>query len=398
MFRLFFLLLGSFVFGQNIRSVQLFNPQTQDQTPVIRFGEQLILRFDDLDNGSQIYRYTIKHLDRNWQDDGLFFTEYATGSLYGLIDDFKYSFNTHQPYTHYSLTFPNDKIQPKISGNYEIIVYQNSPKNPLFTKRFSISEDKINLNFKVSRHSNARTPNLNQRIEIQALSNGNHLGQNLNSMSLNIVQNNNAHTHILGLKPTSVTGNQLLFQQLSLIFAGNNEFHYFDNKNLSTPMDMVAGFDNVKGKNYTYLYPTWTSPISYQYQPDVNGAYYFRSLNIGQERNAHYEGNYSWVVFSLESLPLEDKEIFVLGQFNDYQANAESQMHYDPKSQRYIAKIYLKQGFYNYVLATKDKTGKLDFGEINGNFWQTQNQYQGFLYYTSFGKNYDGLLGYGEIK
>lgn len=398
MFRLFFLLLGSFIFGQNIRSVQLFNPQTQDQTPVIRFGEQLILRFDDLDNGSQIYRYTIKHLDRNWQDDGLFFTEYATGSLYGLIDDFKYSFNTHQSYTHYSLTFPNDKIQPKISGNYEIIVYQNSPKNPLFTKRFSISEDKINLNFKVSRHSNARTPKLNQRIEIQAIANGNHLGQNLNSMSLNIVQNNNAHTHILGLKPTSVTGNQLLFQQLNLVFAGNNEFHYFDNKNLSTPMDMVAGFDNVEGKNYTYLYPTWTSPMSYQYQPDVNGAYYFRSLNIGQERNAHYEGDYSWVIFSLESLPLEDKEIFVLGQFNDYQANAESQMHYDPKYQRYIAKIYLKQGFYNYILATKDKTGKLDFGEINGNFWQTQNQYQGFLYYTSFGKNYDGLLGYGEIK
>lgn len=398
MFRLFFLLLGGFVLGQNIRSVQLFNPQTQDQTPVIRFGEQLILRFDDLDNGSQIYRYTIKHLDRNWQDDGLFFTEYATGSLYGLIDDFKYSFNTQQPYTHYSLTFPNDKIQPKISGNYEIIVYQNSPKNPLFTKRFSISEDKINLNFKVSRYSNARTPNLNQRIEIQALANGNNLGQNLNSMSLNIVQNNNIHTHILGLKPTSVAGNQLLFQQLNLVFAGNNEFHYFDNKNLSTPMDMVAGFDNVEGKNYTYLYPTWTSPMSYQYQPDVNGAYYFRSLNISQERNAHYEGDYSWVFFSLESLPLEDKEIFVLGQFNDYQANAESQMHYDPKSQRYIAKIYLKQGFYNYILATKDKTGKLDFGEINGNFWQTQNQYQGFLYYTSFGKNYDGLLGYGEIK
>ena len=73
-------------------------------------------------------------------------------------------------------------------------------------------------------------------------------------------------------------------------------------------------------------------------------------------------------------------------------------MHYDPKSQKYFAKIFLKQGVYNYILATKDRNGKLNFGEINGNFWQTQNQYQAFLYYTPFGKNYDGLIGYGEIR
>ena len=71
--RFLFLIFGSFIFGQNIKSIQLFNPQTNDETPVIGFGQQLILRFDDLNNGSDVYRYTIKHLDRNWQDDGLFF-------------------------------------------------------------------------------------------------------------------------------------------------------------------------------------------------------------------------------------------------------------------------------------------------------------------------------------
>ena len=87
--RFLFLIFGSFIFGQNIKSIQLFNPQTNDETPVIGLGQQLILRFDDLNNGSDVYRYTIKHLDRNWQDDGLFFTEYATGNLNGLIDNFK---------------------------------------------------------------------------------------------------------------------------------------------------------------------------------------------------------------------------------------------------------------------------------------------------------------------
>ena len=399
MFRLLFLFSGVFAIGQNIKSIQLFNPQTNDETPVIRFGEQLVLRFDDLDNGSQIYRYTIKHLDRNWKDDGLFFTEFATGKLSGLIDNFKYSFNTHQAYTHYSLTFPNKDIQPKISGNFELIVYKDSPKKPLFTKRFSVAENGAGIGLNVSRYTAAKTPHLNQRVEVKATLTDPETSRNINSISLNIIQNNNFNDGIFNLKPSSVLfGNQLMFQQLSLVFQGNNEFSYFDNKTINASSDMVAGTENIDGVNYTYLFPTWTSPLSYQYQPDVNGAFYFRSNNMGQERNADYEGDYSWVVFSLDSHPLEGKNIYVLGQFNGYQANEESQMHYDPKSQKYFAKIFLKQGFYNYILATKDRNGKLNFGEINGNFWQTQNQYQAFLYYTPFGKNYDGLIGYGEIR
>lgn len=36
-----FLLLSVLVFGQKIKSIQLFNPQTNDETPVIKFGEML---------------------------------------------------------------------------------------------------------------------------------------------------------------------------------------------------------------------------------------------------------------------------------------------------------------------------------------------------------------------
>ena len=93
----FFLLLFPLLFSaQKISGVQLFNPQTNDETLVIKFGEQLILNFDDLNNSSTVYKYTIKHLDRNWQDDGLFFTEFAKGNLNGLIQNYQYSFNTNQ--------------------------------------------------------------------------------------------------------------------------------------------------------------------------------------------------------------------------------------------------------------------------------------------------------------
>ncbi|WP_312342240.1 type IX secretion system plug protein [Chryseobacterium binzhouense] len=395
--QLFLLSLSGFLFGQNIQSIQLFNPQTNDETPVISMGQQLILRFDDLTNSSEVYRYTIKHYDRNWQDDNLFFSEIANGQMNAMLDEFQYSFNTLQPYTHYVLRFPNEKIQPKISGNFELIVYKRSADQPIIKRRFSIVEDQVNLALNISRFADAKNPGLNQRVEVQAVAKAGDLTSNVNSMTLTLMQNNNPHMVISGQKPSATMGNKLLFQQLNLIFPGNNEFYYFDNKNMRMAVDMVRATEVLDGVNQTYLHPVWAYPLNYQYQPDVNGAWYYRRNDLGLERNAEREADYSWVHFSLDSEPM-NKELYILGGFNDFQPRKEFQMQYDEASQKYIAKIYLKQGFYNYILATKEANGSLNFGEINGNFWQTENLYQAFLYYRPFGRNYDGLIGYGEFR
>lgn len=395
--RILLLFLSGLVFGQNIQSIQLFNPQTNDETPVINFNQTLVLSFDDLTNSSDAFRYTFKHYDRNWNDDNLFFTEFANGSLNALLDKFQYSFNTLQPYTHYTLTFPNDQIQPKVSGNFELIVYKDSVDKPLFKRRFYLVEDNANLSLNISRIADARNPNVNQRVEVQAVSKGGDLSSNVNSMSLNVMQNNNPNVTINNLKPSATLGNKLLFQQMNLTFPGNNEFYYFDNKNMNIAADMVSATELKDGVNQTYLHPVWAFPLNYQYQPDVNGAWYYRRNDIGLERNAEREADYSWVYFSLESDPV-DKDIYVLGGFNNFKPSKENQMQYDEAGKKYVAKIFLKQGFYNYVLATKNPDGSLNFGEINGNFWQTENLYQAFLYYAPFGRSYDGLMGYGEFR
>lgn len=393
----FFLLVAALCSAQDIRSIQLFNPNTNDETPVIGMNDRFILRFDDLSNGSTIYNYTIKHYDRNWEDDGLFFTEYADGSLNAQINNFTYSFNTFQRYTHYELTFPNDRIRPKISGNYEIIVYDNDVEQPLFKKRFVMVESNANIALNITRTSDAKRPNINQRVEVKVVGAGSLLSSNVNSVTLNVIQNNNWQQGIFNQKPSSVLGNQVLFQQLNLAFPGNNEFYYFDNKIVNQAFDMVAGAKSDETTNYTYLYPVQAYPLSYQYQPDVNGAFYFRRNDLGIERDADKEGDYSWVHFYLESDPYE-KDIYVLGCFNDYKADEKSKMIYDESQRMYVAKIYLKQGFYSYILGTKEKDGSINLGEINGSFWQTENLYQAFLYYRPFGKNYDAVMGYGEFR
>lgn len=383
--------------GQNIGGVQLFNPTTNDETAIIALGESLVLRFDDLDNQSNQYRYTIKHYDRNWQDDGLFYTEYATGSFNSIIENFEYSFNTLQKYTHYEVKIPNEKTQLKISGNYELIVYQHTPNQPIISKKFSVYENQIPLTLQQSRIPEEGKLRKNQRIEISGITTNSNILSNVNTLELVVLQNNNLQSVIRKFKPTSTLGNQILFQQMDIAFPGNNQFYYFDNKNMNTAFDMVAGGEIINGENHTYLHPTMVYPTQYQYQPDVHGAFYFRRNDLGIERNADKEGDYSWVYFFLDSEPFH-KKIYVLGIFNDYQPKSEYQMLYDHEKKQYIAKIYLKQGFYNYTFATENEDKSLNFGEINGNFWQTNNLYQALLYYRPFGRNYDGIIGYGELR
>ncbi len=104
-----------------------------------------------------------------------------------------------------------------------------------------------------------------------------------------MIQNNNFGLGIYNQKPNAAMGNKLLFQQMNLVFPGNNEFYYFDNKNMNQPFDMVAATNNNDEGNHTYLHSVWAFPLNYQYQPDVNGAFYFRRNDLGIERNADTE-------------------------------------------------------------------------------------------------------------
>lgn len=391
------ILLATWVYGQNIAGIQLFNPQTNDETPIIGFNEQLILRFDDLSNSREVYRYTIKHLNRNWKEDNLFYTEYAEGAMSGLINKYQTSFNTLQAYTHYELTFPNQEIRPKISGNYVLIVYKTVPEKPLFTRRFVVVENMNTIGIQIERYANAKYPDLKQRLRIR-VNGGSELLRNVSSVSLSAMQNNNWYSMLSSLKPSTTLGNALLFQQATLAFPGNNEFYYFDTKNLQSPIDMVAQTSTQSGSNEVYLFPVLAYPLDYQYLPDVNGAFYFRRNDNGIERDANTEADYAWVHFALDSHPLEGKKLYVLGKFNEYNPAPQYEMKYNPELQKYMAKIYLKQGFYNYILATQTADGKLNYGEINGNFWEASNLYQAIVYYRTWDKNYDAAFSYGEIR
>ena len=53
----------------------------------------------------------------------------------------------------------------------------------------------------------------------------------------------------------------------------------------------------------------------------------------------------------------------------------------------------LKQGGYNYTYAFVPKgSDKATLQNVEGSHWETENEYQVFVYYRGFGERYDHLL------
>jgi len=74
-------------------------------------------------------------------------------------------------------------------------------------------------------------------------------------------------------------------------------------------------------------------------------------------------------------------------------------MLYLPEQKKYVGKMFLKQGYYNYqyVFLPKGSTvGKTS--TIEGDHWETKNEYCIFVYYREDGEITDKLIGVRKIK
>jgi hypothetical protein len=131
----------------------------------------------------------------------------------------------------------------------------------------------------------------------------------------------------------------------------------------------------------------------YTYFKDINGNFIIRNLT---SENPTTEADYSWVHFSLSCLEnLEGKAVYVSGNFNNWQLNDRNVMKYNTTTGLYEAKILLKQGFYNYQFVTKNREGKISNYDIDGSFYETENDYTVLIYYKGFGSRYTQVIGVG---
>lgn len=385
----------------SIRTVQLFNPQTNDQTPVVRLnGEYLVLSFDDLDAGFKEYNYKVEHYNADWTPSGIFQSEFLDGYGSNYIRDYMHSFNTFQTYTHYKLQIPNADMRLKLAGNYVVKVYTKDENNPIFTKRFALYEERsVNLGMQVER--GIGSGNLNQRLNVVVTSAQMNLTETPDGATLFIMKNGNWDDNLTISKPQFIKNSQLTYRDQNSLMEGNSEYLWFDTKNLDAPAMTTERSFRKDSIYHTILRPDFQKwNLSYFDDPDVNGAFYVRNVNIANQNLSGSEADYTWVHFALDEFDDKQgaKELYIVGAFNNWQIAPEYQLR-QSDSNYWEASVLLKQGYYNYQYAVLDrKTNHVSMSEINGSYWQTENNYQGLFYYRPWGVRYDVLMGFGEVN
>ena len=124
----------------------------------------------------------------------------------------------------------------------------------------------------------------------------------------------------------------------------------------------------------------------------------------GGSELSDYRDRYSdYLTVNFKLRPPENikSPIFLVGAFTNWQVLPEYEM-FDDNGLMNIA-IQLKRGAYDYQYVTADNVNggvaNIDWYILEGNFWETQNEYYIFLFYESTDKGgYDQIIGYKKVR
>ena len=400
-----FLIISSLLFSQieneiappfNIKTVS-FSQSNQNTIPIFKLGDSFKFSFDDLYGDEANYYYTISHCDYDWKPSQLPLNDYLTGLDNQRIIDYENSFNTLQMYSHYRLSFPNRFTKGfKVSGNY-VLKILNDSREVIFTRKFILYEDVVSVPMQIKSARNVQVVDQKHNLEFSVVAGDVILQNPIQNIKILLLQNGLFNTAITNIKPMFTIGNNLIYKyDKETQFWAGNEFLFFDTKDVRVAANSIRRID-AKGTYNSYLYTNHArANTEYTYFPDANGNFMVRNINANNNDN-DVVADYTWVFFSL-SVPsyFGSNDIYVSGWFNNFGLNAESKMDYNKEKGIYEKAIMVKQGFTNYMFTLADKKGKVDFeNAIDGNFFQTENNYFAIVYYRSNSDRYDRVIGKG---
>lgn len=388
------------VLDERVRSLQVrgVTDRLTTGTPVIVLDApgEIEIVFDMLEDDRRYLRYEIVHCNADWQPSSLNYLEYLDGFNEGVIEDYEFSGPTTVAYVHYRLTLPNEEVRFKVSGNYMVRIYdEEDPENTLIRARFSVSEQTTPISAFITSRTDVDYNRRHQQLEITVDCDGEKGIYDLFSDATVTVQQNGRPdaVHVL-TRPMRVSGRRMIFEhQPELIFDGGNEYRRFETvSNSWTGMNV----DEVRyvAPYYNHYLKTDLprSSQSYLYDQTLGGGYVVREYNSNQ---SDLDADYVIVRFSLEMPELFGTDIFIDSDaFNRY-LGPESRMVYNRATGRYEKAVLLKQGAYSYQYLAVPQ-GRLvgNTETVEGDNYQTHNQYTVNVYSRIPGQRYDRLVGH----
>ena len=387
---------GNRIFSPQIKSLQAVVNQDFLSPAVMRLHTDDILQiaFDELSHDYHRYAYTIERCEADWTaSEEVFESDWLEGFNAIVIDDHEQSVNTIIPYTHYQLQIPNSQCRLKMSGNYRLHIIDDESQKELACVEFMVTDQTMSLFMEASTNTDIDHNISHQQLSI-SLNYNNHIVTNPQEQIRMVVrQNDREDNSRLHVSPSFIQANGLRWQHhQQLIFDAGNEYHKYEVLDPSHPT-MGIDYINWDGEQYQ-VYPFINEPRPhYIYDEDADGAFYIRNSDNRENDTA---SEYVWVNYRLKAPELPFGSIIIQGMWTT-EAPETYLMSYDETERLYTASILQKQGYYSYQYLWQDQDGHLQTLPSEGNFYQTENRYQAYIYYKGTGERTWRLVSYRQL-
>lgn len=362
-------------------------------------GKQIEINFDAMTSGYQHYAYSLIHCDADWKQSTLSPIEYVNGFQGLPIESYANSMGTTIAYSNYKLYIPNEDIQLKVSGNYAVRVYnEDNPEETVLTACFSVVEPKIVIASSVSSNTNIDTNQSHQQVSFRINTRNFQIPHPQTDLKIWVYQNNRRDNAITGFMPMQISNTELNYSHIrELIFKAGNE--YRRTEFLSTAYNGMH-VENISFHNPYYhvtLYPDIPrSHRSYQYDQDQDGRFL---IHCNKCNDPDTEADYQIVHFTLVSDYYTDGDVYLSGELFHNVQDEKSKMEYNHQAGQYEKSVLLKQGHYNYqYLFVPRGESRGETALLEGDYYETENEYSIYVYYRPMGERYDRLIGISTLK
>lgn len=382
----------------NIKTAS-FMQNGENVYPFFRLGENFTFAFDDLFGNEANYYYTLTHCNYDWTKSQLTVNEYISGFDNQRIQNYQNSFNTLQIYSHYVLSFPNRFTRIQLTGNY-ILNILNEDREVVMSRRFVVYEEKVSVPLQVKRARGMNEIQEKHNMDFAIKTNAFIFQMPQQNVKVALFQNGRFDNAIYNVKPQYTIGNDLIYKyDKETQFWAGNEYLYFDNKDIRNAVNNVLRVTGGEIYNNILYANEARGSKPYTYYPDINGNFVTNNSNLNVT-DVTLEADYAWVFFKLSAPAYFEKDdIYIGGMFNNYIKTDEYKMEYNEKTGMYEKAVMIKQGFNNYMYIPANSKGKVNGGASpDGNFFQTENDYNVIVYYRENNERYDRVIGFGQAN
>jgi len=392
------------VYIDDIKTVQFHLSGVPFSNPIMNLsnGTSLELVFDDLNDEAYDYTYEIVHCNSDWKKSELTELDYLDGFNNEVITAYEFSSNTLTNYINYRLVIPNRNTRITKSGNYLLHVYEDGDKElPVLTRRFMVAENAMQVLPKLARTGSVSKARTHQEIDFSIVHKGINISNPYTEIKVAILQNGRWDNAITGIKPLFIRDEKLVYDyQGKIVFPAGKEYRNFNIQSLRYKSERISRIieDKVDKYHVQLFSDKDRSTSSYMFYHDLNGKFLIE--NDDRNVNNRIGADYAWVHLSLiADQEYEEGSVYLFGGLTDWQIHEDYKLEYNATQRTYSTKILLKQGYYDYTYAYVKGAGSTpNLSELEGDWYETENEYQILVYYRPIGSRYDRLVAMKNLS